>query len=290
MSGYGFSPYLMGALFFGVSSHSWSSEDDSRWRATTQAPYFENKVPESESLLPAAAVVGKFVQMNAFTEVILSGLLEGAATAFGLSTLLPLNVPASMPLLYCNGIEVAQQPIKIGSEIFACGNMTVEILCSKVSEFSDQCSSETMECDVEGDSPLYCSNSTLMANSSMFCNSTTEHKTGETMKVLNCYEGELPELMTSFIPTTTVEPERDLSIGAIVHVLMMYAMGRSDEMNAVTSTTQDPPTEAEKPWVPEALVIPPETIASRLNNFGLFVDSLQPESDGDDLSQKLTQD
>lgn len=71
MSGYGFSPYLSGALFFGVSSHSWSSEDDSRWRATTQAPYFENKVPESESLLPAAAVVGKFVQMNLYRTIII---------------------------------------------------------------------------------------------------------------------------------------------------------------------------------------------------------------------------
>jgi hypothetical protein len=49
---------------YGWGSHnshrrSWDSEEDRRWRATTKAPYFENKVPGSESYLPAAAVVGK---------------------------------------------------------------------------------------------------------------------------------------------------------------------------------------------------------------------------------------
>lgn len=38
---------------------NWEEEDERKWRATTQAPYFENKVPGSESYLPAAAVVGK---------------------------------------------------------------------------------------------------------------------------------------------------------------------------------------------------------------------------------------
>lgn len=40
---------------------SWDENDDRRWRATTKAPYFENKVPGSETaILPAAAVVGLF--------------------------------------------------------------------------------------------------------------------------------------------------------------------------------------------------------------------------------------
>lgn len=39
-------------------SRSWNTDEDRRWRATTKAPYFENKVPGSKVLLPAAAVVG----------------------------------------------------------------------------------------------------------------------------------------------------------------------------------------------------------------------------------------
>lgn len=38
---------------------SWSSEDDRKWRSTTKAPYFANKVPGSEKVLPAAAVIGE---------------------------------------------------------------------------------------------------------------------------------------------------------------------------------------------------------------------------------------
>lgn len=75
--GYGGSPFLVSALMFGgmggmgmggmghsyggYNSHrrSWNSEDDYRWRETTQAPYFDNKVPGSESYLSAAAVVGE---------------------------------------------------------------------------------------------------------------------------------------------------------------------------------------------------------------------------------------
>lgn len=74
MGGFGGSPFLVSALMFGGMggmgmgmghsygySHrrSWNSEDDYRWRETTQAPYFDNKVPGSENYLSAAAVVGK---------------------------------------------------------------------------------------------------------------------------------------------------------------------------------------------------------------------------------------
>lgn len=69
------SGFLTNALFFGAGmqsgylwgSHSnqdsynrrrWNEEEDRRWRATTQAPYFENKVPGEDKVLPASAVVG----------------------------------------------------------------------------------------------------------------------------------------------------------------------------------------------------------------------------------------
>jgi hypothetical protein len=37
----------------------WTENDERQWRATTKAPYFENKVPGLECTLPAAAVLGK---------------------------------------------------------------------------------------------------------------------------------------------------------------------------------------------------------------------------------------
>ena len=71
----GGSGFLTNALFYGAGTHhgymwgshnshsrrrSWDEDEDRRWRATTKAPYFENKVPGSESYLPASAVVGNF--------------------------------------------------------------------------------------------------------------------------------------------------------------------------------------------------------------------------------------
>lgn len=51
--------------FFGVKQEGsdkvhreWTQEDESKWQATTKAPYFENKVPGLECTLPAAAVLG----------------------------------------------------------------------------------------------------------------------------------------------------------------------------------------------------------------------------------------
>ena len=48
---------------------SWNEDDDRKWRATTQAPYFENKVPGSTSYLPAAAVVGEFLNFSVVIRV-----------------------------------------------------------------------------------------------------------------------------------------------------------------------------------------------------------------------------
>jgi hypothetical protein len=40
---------------------NWDESDDQKWRATTKAPYFENKIPgEDSKVLPASAVVGEY--------------------------------------------------------------------------------------------------------------------------------------------------------------------------------------------------------------------------------------
>lgn len=186
--------------------------------------------------------------------------------------MLPLNVPAEKPLLYCNGIEIAQIPVQLGNEIYSCGNLTVEVSCSTPPREQGECFSGTVECDVEEDresAMLYCTNATLVAKTPLVCNSTA--LLGENSTVLNCYEGELPDRMASFIPTTTTEaPEKEYSIGAIVHIMLLYAIGKSDEIQTVT--TPDPPVDENTispldndipPWVPEALTLPPVTKVSQ---------------------------
>lgn len=44
--------------------HTWTENGDRRWRLTTNAPYFENKIPQSNKFLPAAAVVGNYWGSN----------------------------------------------------------------------------------------------------------------------------------------------------------------------------------------------------------------------------------
>ena len=65
------SSYLTNALFygheirFGNTMHDietyipWNEEKDRDWRATTKSPYFENKIPQSQDVLPASVVDGK---------------------------------------------------------------------------------------------------------------------------------------------------------------------------------------------------------------------------------------
>ena len=38
----------------------WDDENDRKWRETTRAPYFDNKIPLDDKVLPASAVIGKF--------------------------------------------------------------------------------------------------------------------------------------------------------------------------------------------------------------------------------------
>jgi hypothetical protein len=264
------SSFLTNALFFGVGMHSgfgwgshrrsWDSDDDRRWRSTTKAPYFENKVPGSENYLPAAAVVG-------------------AATAFGLASLLPLNVPANKPLMYCNGTDVAQNPIYLDFNIYSCANESVAMSCPRMAENStviDECLNQTMICDTEQTTEnLYCTNGTLLSRSPIFCNSITlQNGTNVNQTTLNCYQGQISQAMASFIPTTTTEApivpatEKELSLKSKIHVFFMKLVGKSDIIEkAQTPTTAAPIDENprfvlkenETLWVPEALTIPPET-------------------------------
>lgn len=218
-------------------------------------------------ILPAAAVVG-------------------AATAFGLASLLPLNVPANKPLMYCNATEITQTQIKLEGNIYSCVNNSIAISCQRVfSNFTaDECANknQTMECDLADSSEnLYCTNATLISRQDTLCNSTTVlngTNVNITTTILNCYPGMLNEKLAAFIPTTTtVAPittttERSLSLGAQIHVFFLHLAGKSDVLVKPPTTTVEPPTEDprlalkddETPWIPEALTIPPETTTTEV--------------------------
>ena len=259
--------FLINALFFSAILHSgpgwgnrnlysnsWTLEDDRTWRETTKAPYFENKVPGSEMFLPAAAVVN-------------------AATAFGLDSLLPLNIPAEKPLMYCNGTNVAQNPINLESKIYSCVDETIVTSCLMVFENSTDdkdCIDQIMKCDdQETSGNLYCTNGTLLSQTQIVCNSTSvQNKTIaiETTTILNCYFESMAEAAATSIPVSVT--------GALISSQLSWKAKANIYYNDIVGTSKvvEKPTIDEDPihalndnvtvWTTESLTIPPETHTS----------------------------
>lgn len=202
--------------------------------------------------------------------------VSGAATAFGLASLLPLNVPAHKPFMYCNGVEVAQTQILFNNKIYSCGdNNAIMVSCPRTfkSAIFDECPNIMMECDVaESLDSLYCSKATLFSHLASMCNSTTVlngTNSNETSTVLNCYPGALPESLASFIPTTTTTErptEENHSFGAIMYGFYVKLFGQSDtkeDYDECDYKVCDPDPqlvaqEKQTRWIPEALTIPPK--------------------------------
>ncbi|KAG5674814.1 hypothetical protein PVAND_004761 [Polypedilum vanderplanki] len=299
--GFGGSGFLTNALFYGAGMHhgyswgrhsdhnyygndhyrrrEWNEDQDRSWRATTQAPYFANKVPGEDKILPASAVVG-------------------AAYAFGLVSLLPLNVPKNNPLMYCSNTDLMQAQIRLeNGYTYQCINNTIEVICPKIDNSTNVlnttvineenelnstdastitistslpiCENRLMTCsNEESIEEIYCKSGTLYSNENIFCNSTTllnGTNINETITILNCYKGELPNSQASFIPTTTPFPatttEKSLSIGAKIHIFLLKLVGKSDVLEKTTIAPEPdiPQLSLNDSWTPEALTIPPET-------------------------------
>ena len=200
----------------------------------------------------------------------------GAATAFGLASLLPLNVPVNKPLMYCNTTDIAQTQIKFEGNIYFCANNSIAISCprSVLSDNTtfDECLSEnkTLQCDLKDNvENVYCTNGTLLNREATMCNSTTMlngTNANETTPILNCYPGSLPENLAAFIPTEapiTTTTEKQLSIGAKMHVFFLKLIGKGDVLEKKATTIspldENPRLASEAKWIPEALTIPPET-------------------------------
>jgi hypothetical protein len=233
----------------------------------------------------------------------------GAATAFGLTSLLPLNVPSNKPLMYCNSTDVAQTQIRLDYNIYSCVNNTVAISCPRSLENStviDECLHKTMDCDVkEFSENLYCTNGTLISQASVFCNSTTVlngTNVNETTTILDCYQGAISEALASFIPTTTTEApittttEKSLSMGAKIHVFFMKLIGKSDVVEKARATTTPSPIEEsprfilkenETMWVPEALTIPPETNSTE--TLGPDATTIKPETTQSNTNSSISE-
>ncbi|CAO1356574.1 unnamed protein product [Diamesa tonsa] len=178
---------------------SWSDQQDQEWRSTTNAPYFENKQPGSNSVLPAAAVVG-------------------AATAFGIYSLLPLNVPSGKPVLSCNATELQQTEINFNGTTYGCSNKAITISLGK-----------SLECDKKKDASLvYCTNGTLIVKEDIFCPDTTYINETNT-NVLNCYSGLLPDEVASSIPTESpiVVPPKPATTGQKVQYFIKWWFGKT---------------------------------------------------------------
>jgi hypothetical protein len=218
------------------SFHSWSSDDDRKWRSTTQAPYFANKIPGSGKKLPAAAVLG-------------------AVTAFGLVSLLPLNVPANKPLMYCDDTGIAQSPIKIGSRIHTClkGKFETFFTLEKATRLCT-CLDQTVDCGYGGHlNDVYCSGQTLFSKLPLVCNSTTlQFETGK--QRLNCYFGELlPTARRYSTPTRasitpTTEEERILK--SDISVCISGAIEKARRRSGKNSTEK-----SRFSWIPEVIII-----------------------------------
>lgn len=202
----------------------------------------------------------------------------GAATAFGLACLLPLNVPSKMPLMYCDeDTELKQAQISINNQtLYDCVNGTIEVSC--LNNFEDaanekHCLNKTMECyfnDVDQPTEtVYCFDGTLISSTHIFCNSSTslnETTANETTTILNCFFGQLPEHQAAFIPTTTWRPttaitsEKPFSFGATVHMFILNLIGKGDAMQKpkdswipeeLTTTTATTTTETPFRWMRE---------------------------------------
>ena len=206
------SSFLTNGLFSKVwkqqrvsGSVSWSDEQDRKWRSTTKAPYFENKQPASDSVLPAAAVLG-------------------AATAFGVYSLLPLNVPSGRPILSCNATDLQQAQINFNDATYGCFNKKITILLGETLKYDQK----------KVDSIISYTNGTLIIMEDIFCNDTAFiNQTNQ--NVLYCFSGLLPDQIASSIPADyPIIPKQSYSTGQKVKHFLLWWIGKSNKTTTET--------------------------------------------------------
>lgn len=165
--------------------------------------------------------------------------IDGAATAFGLESLLPLNIPPSNPIMYCwNLIELRQKRIRLNDEIYSCQDGNVMMNCD-----DEICKNITESNDVNS---LIYQNGTLYSNSPIFCNETFDD-------IVKCYFGQLPAESVAFIPT--IKPKTVVSRSGFSRIYNYFIelIGLSSD-----TTTKTANVDVQSNWIPQPLEIPPE--------------------------------
>lgn len=242
----------------------WSETFDRRWRSTTKAPYFENNMPSENSKLPAAVVIG-------------------AAKAFGLKTLLPLNVHVGEPLMYCPDKNLQQAKINLDGKHYSCLGEVLNIECATSTESTTTQASEMTEnlektetclnklaaCNENAekfDANLFCSSGAFSSSLPIVCDSVKDLHDEDSEMVLNCHFGHLPEELTSFIPTTedpiieTLDdspPEKNYVYETVSFFVDLFK--KSETKTAHKKVSQEPieiyTFENTTEWLPSALAI-----------------------------------
>lgn len=139
-------------------------------------------------------------------------MLLGAASAFGLTTLLPLNVPENEPLMYCPNLDLEQAKIQLDGMIYFCIDSFIHVEClqdvtsssTSAEESSIQnCTSKQFLCDsAEIDDTINCKDGALRSSQPIVCETAKAEEDSKDVSILECYFGELPIRSASFIPTT----------------------------------------------------------------------------------------
>lgn len=192
----------------------WTESDDKRWRFTTKAPYFDNRIPRTDKILPASIAVGELEACVSF-EIEKKNRFLGAASAFGLTSLLPLNIGDGKPLIYCPETDLAQHSIQLNGRIYSCAENLIRIIChgeattsnplNSTDNAPEACVNKAGICELLkfDDENLNCESGVLTSNSSIVCDSFEIVESTKTMiKTLQCHYGELAPKLASFIPTT----------------------------------------------------------------------------------------
>lgn len=199
-----------------------------------------------------------------------------AATAFGLKTLLPLNVPGGEPLMYCPNKMLKQSKIQIDEKLFWCFEEELQVDCVKkaqenskeiVENFeTEDCANQTVECSVsleQIDENLLCDSGVFQSKLPVVCDSAESFDDDEESTLLQCHYGQLSEALASFIPTTEdplienfVEgpPEKNF-VYDVVSFFVDFFVPQSKKAVENDQATENYTFENTTEWLPDAVAM-----------------------------------
>ena len=193
----------------------------------------------------------------------------GAASAFGLASLLPLRVPIGKPLLSCNETYLNQTDIRLDGNLYECFNGTILVSCPEQIVNSENktnaatCTNGKFACNLLENPQTNCSNATLSFQKDIFCNSTY-YVNVKNATELHCFFGTLDDSQVVYIPTanplyftTTMRPVTTTKkplikrMAYVVYSNILWGLGKPELPKQTTtetpiSSTENPISSTEK--------------------------------------------